>query len=101
MKKLDSQEFKDALILKLSTGWKNQLNKESIKKETNISGYPKDEELKCIYVKRCKCGARPYFDRISIPNGGQWIACNCGRITDSGHTKQEAIDNWNNDKITY
>ena len=26
--------------------------------------YPKDEQLTGIYVKRCKCGARPYMDRV-------------------------------------
>ena len=61
--------------------------------------YPKDKELKGIYVKRCKCGARPYLDRIVIYPTPFWIACNCGRIGESDTDKQEAINNWNNDKL--
>ena len=62
-----------------------------------MNRYYKDPELEGIYVKRCKCGARPYYDRIDplIPSYGCWIACNCGRIGKSGSSKQEAIDNWN------
>ncbi len=63
--------------------------------------YWKDPELKGVYVKRCKCGARPYYDRISIYGGGRWLACNCGRVGESGETKQDAINNWNKDKINY
>lgn len=64
-----------------------------------MNHFPKDEELQGIYVKRCKCGARPYFDRISIPNESKLIACNCGLIGKSADTKQNAIDNWNMNKI--
>ena len=64
-----------------------------------MKAYPKDKELEGLYVKRCKCGARPYYDRIAIPNGGKWISCNCGKIGESGDSKNEAIDNWNNNKI--
>lgn len=60
----------------------------------------KDPELKGIYVKRCKCGNRPYFDRIPIGKPLFWIACNCGRIGESGYNKQIAIDNWNKNLIT-
>ena len=62
--------------------------------------YPKDPELKGIYVKRCKCGARPYYDRIAIYPTPQWIKCDeCGRTCNSALTKEGAIDNWNNDKV--
>jgi hypothetical protein len=63
--------------------------------------YWKDPELEGIYVKRCKCGARPYFDRIAIYPTSYWIACNCGRIGTSAFTKEECIDNWNHDKLVF
>jgi hypothetical protein len=64
--------------------------------------YPKDEQLKGIYVKRCKCGARPYMDRIMVGSIPKWLKCDsCGRTTDSDCDKQVAIDNWNKDKINY
>jgi hypothetical protein len=63
--------------------------------------YYKDPELKGIYVKRCKCGARPYYDRISIYPTPHWIKCNCGRSGESASDKQKAIDNWNNDKLVW
>ena len=63
--------------------------------------YPKDEALTGIYVKRCKCGARPYLDRIAIYPTPWWIACNCGRIGKSDIDKDIAIENWNNDKLDY
>jgi hypothetical protein len=66
-----------------------------------MKSYPKDKELEGIYVKRCKCGARPYYDRVCSGSGGEWIACNCGRSGEVGLTKQEAIDNWNSDKLYY
>ena len=59
--------------------------------------YWKDPDLTGIYVKRCKCGARPYLDRIMISPIQWWIACNCGRTGNSDSNKQTAIDNWNND----
>ena len=64
-------------------------------------GFDKDPNLEGIYVKRCKCGARPYLDRVASAGGGQWIACNCGAIGESGITKEEAIDNWNNGNIEH
>ena len=65
-------------------------------------GYWKDPELKGIYVKRCKCGARPYWDRIPISTTPpQWIKCNCGRTGESANSKQEAVDNWNNDILCF
>jgi hypothetical protein len=63
--------------------------------------YYKDPELKGIYVKRCKCGARPYIDRIAIVPTPWWIQCNCGRTGESDTDKQVAIDNWNNDKLVW
>lgn len=67
-----------------------------------MEGYWKDPELKGIYVKRCKCGARPYYDRIAVFPKPQWIKCNyCKRTGESDFTKQGAIDNWNNDKLIY
>lgn len=64
--------------------------------------YPKDKEFEGVYVKRCKCGARPYWDRIASPfTSGGWVACNCGRSGKTGLTKDEAIQNWNNDKLDY
>jgi len=63
--------------------------------------YPKDPALKGIYVKRCKCGARPYYDRIAIVPQPQWIACNCGRIGKNSIDKQEAINNWNKDILEW
>ena len=58
----------------------------------------KDENLKGIYVRRCKCGERPYLDRIYGYSSNYWIACNCGYRGEVG-TKEEAIDNWNKGKI--
>jgi len=66
-----------------------------------MKNYPKDPDLKGIYVKRCKCGARPYYDRIAIVPMPQWIQCNCGRIGKSDFDKQVAINNWNSDKLVY
>jgi len=63
--------------------------------------YWKDPELKGMYVKRCKCGARPYHDRIAIYPPPQWIGCNCGRTAEASLDKQEAIDNWNNDILSH
>ena len=67
-----------------------------------MSGY-KDPQLSGIYIRRCKCGLRPYYDRINpyIPTDGCWIACNCGKIGVSGISKEEAIENWNNNKFEY
>ena len=62
--------------------------------------YPKDPDLAGIYVKRCKCGARPSIDRIPLGQDIWWIGCNCGRIGESSIDKQEAIDNWNNNKLS-
>lgn len=64
-----------------------------------MEGYPKDLELKGIYVKRCKCGARPYFDRICAYPFNKWIKCNCGRWGKPDTDKQKAIDNWNNNTL--
>lgn len=66
-----------------------------------MEAYEKDPELKGIYVKRCKCGARPYYDRIAIYPPPQWIRCNCGRTGESDLNKKIAIDNWNNDKLSH
>ena len=63
--------------------------------------YYKDPEIRGIYVKRCKCGARPYFDRIAATPFPKWIACNCGRKSESDLNKQAAINNWNNDKLVW
>ncbi len=76
------------------------LSREAVYLKNNM-GYPKDKELTGTYVKRCKCGARPYLDRISIGESPKWIKCNCGRTGKSDFNKQIAIDNWNNDKIEY
>ena len=64
-------------------------------------GYWKDPVLKGLYVKRCKCGARPSHDRIAIGNPPQWIGCACGRTGKSSTDLQKAIDNWNNDIFPY
>lgn len=62
----------------------------------------KDPELKGIYVKRCKCGSRPYYDRICTSPEIHFIACNCGHITvGSSDGKQEAVNNWNNNVVNY
>ena len=67
-----------------------------------MDGYPKDKQLEGIYVKRCKCGARPYMDRIMAGGIPKWLKCDsCGRTSVSDCDKQVAIDNWNNDKIEY
>lgn len=63
--------------------------------------YYKDPELEGIYVKRCKCGARPYYDRIAVYPTPQWIKCRCGRTGKSALSKDDAIDNWNTDKMSY
>jgi hypothetical protein len=62
--------------------------------------YPKDPELKGIYVKRCKCGARPYYDRICTSPIIHFIGCTCGRMAVGDNRKQIAIDNWNNDILS-
>lgn len=60
--------------------------------------YEKDPELEGIYVKRCKCGARPYYDRICVSPVIRWIKCNyCDRTGKSDNCFQTAIDNWNYD----
>jgi hypothetical protein len=61
--------------------------------------YTKDPKLKGIYVKRCKCGARPHMDNISIGSSPTWIACNCGRGGESDTNIDIAIENWNKDKL--
>lgn len=67
----------------------------------DIDRYPKDPQLEGFYVKRCKCGARPYMDRICIGGEPKWLKCDfCHKETDSDSDKQVAIDNWNNEKIT-
>lgn len=58
--------------------------------------YPKDPELKGLYVKRCKCGARPFYDRIAVYPTPKWIKCQCGRTGKSDISKEIAINNWNN-----
>ena len=63
--------------------------------------YPKDEKLTGIYVKRCKCGARPYSDEVAIGSRPTWIACNCGRQTKSFPTLEKAIEAWNSDDLDY
>ena len=63
--------------------------------------YYKDPDLKGIYVKRCKCGARPHLDRTPIHVNIWWIGCNCGRKGKSDIIKQKAIDNWNNDELVW
>jgi len=63
--------------------------------------YWKDPDLTGIYVKRCKCGARPYLDRCASGLTTWWIACNCGRTGISEIDKDEAISNWNNNKLVY
>lgn len=62
--------------------------------------YPKDPNLKGIYVKRCKCGARPFYDRIMIGMIPKWIKCNCGRTGKSDIDFDTAVDNWNKDNLT-
>lgn len=63
----------------------------------------KDPELKGIYVRRCKCGSRPEYDRIDpcIPTYGCWIECRCGLVGKSGNSKQEAIDLWNSGEFEH
>jgi len=62
--------------------------------------YPKDPELEGIYVKRCKCGARPYYDRICTYPTIHFISCYCcDRMAVGDSDKQKAIDNWNNDNL--
>lgn len=65
-----------------------------------MENYWKDPELTGIYVKRCKCGARPYHDRI-YAHPSVWIACNCGRMGISGSDKEEAVRNWNEGKMEF
>ncbi len=63
--------------------------------------YWKDPALEGLYVKRCKCGERPHHDRIAIYPTPQWIACNCGKKGKSALSKQEAIDNLNNNILSF
>ena len=64
----------------------------------NLERYAKDEKLTGIYVKRCKCGARPYSDEVAIGSRPTWIACKafirhlnqifialCGLVVDIEH----------------
>ncbi len=67
----------------------------------NFNSTKMDNELKGVFVKRCKCGAIPYYDRICIFPTLHWIACNCGRTGKSSTDKNECINNWNTDKINY
>jgi len=61
----------------------------------------KDPQLEGIYVKRCKCGSRPYLDRI-FGHGIYWLKCsNCDKTSESGNNINTAVDNWNNNKLTY
>ena len=59
----------------------------------------KDERLKGIYVRRCKCGERPQSDR-EISVWSWWINCECGCQARSGDSLQEAVDNWNKGDFT-
>lgn len=62
----------------------------------------KDPELKGLYVRRCKCGKRPQYDRIDpCSDMGSWIVCVCGREGESGSDKDAAIKNWNDGKFIY
>ena len=62
----------------------------------------KDPELSGIYVKRCKCGERPHYDRVATFPSSKWIKCGeCGRTGKSDFNKQVAIDNWNNNELEY
>ena len=68
-----------------------------------IERYRKDPKLNNIYVKRCKCGARPYSDRMLFPSYTlYWIQCNyCNKSSVSDISLKKTISNWNNDKLTY
>jgi len=59
----------------------------------------RDPLLRGVYVRRCKCGCRPYLDRVIGRNW--WIACNCGRFGIVGCDILQAIKNWNNGLIDY
>ena len=63
--------------------------------EELISRNAKDPDLKGKYVRRCKCGGRPYLNRIAIVPTPWWLACNCGWIGESGDSPDEAIKFWN------
>lgn len=69
-----------------------------------MDGY-KDPELKGIYAKRCKCGARPMYDRICTSPKIHFLKCSnyptCKRWAVGDSDKQVAIDNWNNDILSY
>lgn len=68
-----------------------------------MDGIWRDPELRGVYVKRCKCGKRPQYDRVDpcMPSYGCWITCICGKEGLSGSSKTEAIDNWNDGKLIY
>lgn len=62
----------------------------------------KDPLLSGFYVKRCKCGCRPYSDRTATPGGAWWLTCeNCDKESEAAATLQEAIENWNTDKLYF
>lgn len=54
----------------------------------------KDPELKGKYVRRCKCGNRPYHDRCMAAPITYWIACNCGRETMGVSTSLDTVIEW-------
>lgn len=66
--------------------------------EELISRNAKDPDLKGIYVRRCKCGGRPYLDRIAIVPTPWWLKCNCGYSGESGDSPEEAAKFWNEKK---
>lgn len=61
----------------------------------------KDPLLKGIYVKRCKCGKRPYTDRCPASQTTWWIVCDCGRESEPELELSKTIDNWNNDILSF
>jgi len=66
--------------------------------QPRLETYTKDPVFSGIYVKRCKCGARPYYDRI-YPNFSHWVACRCGVKGKSDKNLLKAIENWNNGSL--
>lgn len=60
----------------------------------------KDTRLKGIYVRRCKCGKRPFADRCV--GYSWWIYCaDCGIQGAKSDDLEGAIENWNENDISY
>lgn len=63
----------------------------------------KDRVLSGVYVRRCRCGRRPWHDRIfgctTHTNERYWLHCCCGLKTDEYKELVDAVEAWNQQKV--